>query len=331
MKYFGKYRDTDVYVYTVENEYLKIEVMNLGATLVKFIYKPINRNVVLGFDSAEVYLENRDACIGATIGRCANRISGGHFCLDGCTYELTKNDGNNTLHSGNHGAHTKLFAVREIENGMELSALLKDGEDGFPGNLQMLVRYRLDGQNLVYEVEGTSDKKTIFAPTNHSYFNLRGKGDIKDAKVYIPSEKVSLLNIEGTTSAQDIDVRDTAFDFTSFKKIGDGLAMMHPNMFRPNGYDHNYCFEDTDDTLRAIMKYGDLKLEIRSDMPNVHFYTGNGLSATNGNDTIYSSYAGVCFECQYRPDAINHPEYISPVIEKDTVIKHYIYYHLSRL
>ena len=232
MKYFGKYGDTDVRIYTVENDYLKIEVMDLGATLVKFIYKPLNRNIVLGFNSAEAYFENRDVYIGVTIGRCANRIVGGRFYLDGQGYELTKNDGNNTLHSGDNGAHTKLFNVKEIEGGLELFTLLKDGEDGFPGNLQMLVRYRLDGHHLIYEVEAVSDKKTVFAPTSHSYFNLNG-GDIKNAEVFIPTAKVSLLNDDGSTSSQDIDVKDTVFDFTSFKKIGDGLAMMHPNMLDP--------------------------------------------------------------------------------------------------
>lgn len=331
---FGKYNEKDVYLYTIENEYLKVKVSTLGATLVSLIYKPYDRDVVLGYDDAETYLDSHGSNMGATIGRCANRIAKGEFTLNGKTYHLTINNGPNTLHSGINNLTSKLYDVVEKENELILSAVSEDGSDGFDGDLKVDIHYRLEGDALVYSYEATTNKDTLCNITNHAYFNLDGllSRSVIDHDVMIPSDYVGLVDGDGLTTDAILAVKNTAFDFNEAKKISSNLAIGHDNIKLANGYDHNYIFGDKKGDLRAVLSNDDLVLEVSSDLPDMHFYTANYLDGeVKGKmDNYYVAKNGVCFECQYYPNAINYELFKKPILKSGEVSSHYIKYRLYR-
>ena len=332
-RYFGKYKDQDIYLYTIENDKLKVEVSSLGATLVSLIYKPLNRDICLGYEDAETYADSHGSNMGATIGRCANRIAKGRFSLNGEEYHLTINNGPNTLHSGNENLANRVYDVHETEDALTLEALSEDGSDGFPGTLKVKIRYRLEDDSLVYAYEGTSDKDTLFNITNHAYFNLDGPSSttILDHELYIPTDYVGLVDSNGLATDGILDVKNTAFDFKKFKKIRDNLALGHDNINTAKGYDHPYIFNKDKGELKAIFRNNDLALEVSSDLPDMHFYTANYLDGEvkgkNGN--YYIAKGGACFECEYYPNAINYTLFKKPILKANELKSHYIRYRLS--
>ncbi len=331
-EYFGKYNDRDVYLYTIENDLLQVRVSTLGATLVSFIYKPYGRDVVLGYDDAKTYLDSHGSNMGATIGRCANRIANGEFTLNDVTYHLTINNGPNTLHSGINNLTGKLYDVQEIDNGLVLTTVSEDGSDGFPGNLSVRIYYRLDHDTLEYRYEATTDKDTLCNITNHAYFNLDGiaSTSVLDHEVMIRSDHVALVDQDGLSTDVILAVKNTAFDFNEFHKIKDNLATGHENITLAHGFDHNYLFNEGDD-LRAMMRNDDLILSVHSDLPGMHFYTANYLDGeVKGKaNNYYKDKNGACFECQYYPNAINYNGFIKPILRAGDTMSHYIRFTLS--
>ncbi len=332
-EYFGKCNDRDVYLYTIENDILKVQVSTLGATLVSFIYKPYDRDVVLGYENAETYLDSHGSNMGATIGRCANRIAKGEFTLNDVTYHLTINNGPNTLHSGINNLTSKIYDVEEFENSLILSTVSEDGSDGFPGNLSVKIYYRLDHDTLEYRYEATSDKDTLCNITNHAYFDLDGldSDSILDHEVKIASDHIALVDQDGLSTDVILAVKNTAFDFSDFRKIRDNLSIGHDNIALVKGYDHNYLFPYDNDDLRVQMRNGDMMLTVRSDLPGMHFYTANYLDGEvrgkKGN--YYKEKNGACFECQYYPNAINYNGFKKPILKAGDTMSHYIRFTLS--
>lgn len=310
--------------HVIENDYLKVEVSELGATLTKFIVKDLDRDIVLGFDNDEDYLKN-NFCVGATIGRNANKIGNAQFELNGVTYQLSANENGNQLHGGVEGFNRKYFeVVSKTDDEIVLSYYSKDLEEGFPGNLELKVRYKLDGNNLIYEYSGTSDKDTILNVTNHSYFNL-GDENILDEYLYINTDKYAPVDENCLTLDEVLDVKRTGFDFTEKTRIDD-------NIDKVTVIDNNYVFENLDDKLMCQLSNNDLSLSIYSDLPDMHVFAAHNLYLDYGkNGNTYEPYEGLAMECQFFPNGINYGDkYILPILKQGETMTHYIRYEVNK-
>ena len=310
----------------LENEYLKVEVSELGATLVRFIDKKTSQDIVLGYNSDEDYLRN-EFNIGASIGRNVNRIGNASFTLNGVKYQLSENNYGSQLHGGgkNGFAFKKWETLSNSDDEVLFSYYSKDGEEGFPGNLKAYIRYRLEKNTLLWEYSGESDADTIFNMSNHSYFNL-GDETIKDEYLCIYTDRYAPTDEFGLTLDEVKDVKGTPYDFTQWKLISDKLSQI-------DNIDNNYVFETMGEKLMAELRNDKLKLSVYSDLPDMHLYTASNLNTDTGKDGVpYEGYGGLALECQFFPNAINYGDkYILPILRKGDKVSHYIRYELDQI
>ncbi len=276
-----------------------------------------SENVVLGFDNLDQYLDDHPY-FGALIGRYGNRIAGGTFELDGNVYQLPVNDGNNQLHGGDGGYHSVLWDAEIInENQLKLTYFSPDGEEGFPGNLQVTVIYSLTPENeLRIDYEAETDKTTHVNLTNHAYFNLSGdlSSDILDHLLSINADHYTPVNDQLIPTGEITEVTGTAFDFRNPYAIGARIGDI------PGGYDHNYVLkrysEDMEKIAELLHPATGRKMEVYTTEPGLQFYSGNFLDGSlRGFDGIqYQKYGGLCLETQHFPDTPNQPHFPSTIL-----------------
>ncbi|MGG5252346.1 aldose epimerase family protein [Neobacillus sp. SM06] len=322
---YGMADTKEIIEYTLKNDNgIEISCINLGCIITKVIMPDRNglsENIVLGFESLEEYLEN-PPYFGAVIGRVAGRIKGAQFELEGTSYQLKKNDGNNHLHGGPNGFHKAMWDATTFETKDEVrirfSYISADGEEGYPGNATIQVTYTLNNQNqFAIQYEANTDQTTPINLTNHSYFNLSGdlKRDVLNHVLQMESNQFLELNEELLPTGKFVDVADTVFDFRNGRKIKDGAESMAPqNVLAGGGYDHPFLL---DGKIVLVDEESGRKLLIETDAPSVVLYTGNQLSddlKINGGSA--RRHLGLCLETQGLPDAIHHPEFPSIVLEK---------------
>jgi aldose 1-epimerase len=293
-KPFGKTPDgqpVDLYVLT-NNGGAEVSITNYGGAVVSI--KVPDRNgkladVVLGYDTAEGYLNDKSH-FGGIIGRYGNRIAHAKFVLDGKTYTLAKNNGENSLHGGVRGFDKVLWTARILNakdaQSLELSYLSKDGEEGFPGNLNVSVIYTLkDNSALSIAYSATTDKKTVLNLTNHSYFNLAGQGssDILGHVLMIQADKFTPVDAGLIPTGELRDVAGTAFDFRKPTAIGARINQDGEQLKLGGGYDHNFVLRAVPESLellgaaRVVEPTSGRVLEVFTTEPGVQFYTGNFL------------------------------------------------------
>ncbi|MBU9721011.1 MULTISPECIES: aldose epimerase family protein [Bacillaceae] len=327
---FGQLEGKDVHAYTLKNDHnFELTCINYGCIITELLV-PDNKgnveNVVLGFDNMEDY-QKHSPFFGATIGRVAGRIAKGKFELDGKTYQLPINDGNNHLHGGITGFDKVLWDVKTIEDpdqvGVVFTYVSLDGEEGYPGEVNIEVTYIVNNDNeLIIKYNGKTNKKTILNLTNHTYFNLSGnlKRDIKDHELTLKSSKFIPLNKELIPTGEYANVDGTPFDFRNGRKVGEGMTSEHDqNVLAGNGYDHPFVLDENN--AREIFledTQSGRNLLIETDEPCVVFYSGNML---NGDFNIGGKKAeknlALCLETQKHPDAINHPNFASIVLSPE--------------
>lgn len=318
-------------LYTIENDELKVVVASLGATVNSFIDKKTGIDIVLGFDNEQDYLNNRGPYFGATVGRTANRLSRGTFTLNGETYHITINDGINTLHGG-EGISFKEYELKEkTDSSLTFSFFSKDGEDGYPGNLNLEVKYELVNNKLICSYKALCDKDSILSLTNHSYFNLDGgRNNILDHELKIFTNRVSVLDENGMSSSLTRIVDNTPYDFREFRKIGENLNIGDANL-SGGGIDHNYVYETMESKKLMCLRNNKLELTISSNLPDCQLYTSNFLGDLNGkNGMKYHNFYGAAIEPQFYPNAINYNDYIKPIINANEEVYYYIEYELNR-
>jgi aldose 1-epimerase len=326
---FAELNGQTITSYTMRNEHgLEVTAINYGCTITKILVPDRNgvfENVVLGFDTLEEY-QQFSPYFGAVCGRHAGRIANAEFTLDGTTYVLAKNDGGNHLHGGEYGFDKVVWDATLVEEEdavrLEFSYVSKDGEEGYPGNLQIKVTYTLTNENeLVIAYEGVSDQRTVVNVTNHSYFNLSGnlKRDILQHRLTLKSDRFLELNEELIPTGEILPSEGTEFDFRSGRKIVDGTETSNPqNILVGNGYDHPFLLaENGNQEIQLFDEESGRGLNIETDQPGVVLYTGNML----GNDFSIRGvqarkYLGLCLETQGPPDSLNHPHFPSAVLEK---------------
>ncbi len=296
---------------------MKMEVLTLGG-IIRSIIMPNGEDIVLGYDDITQYYDD-DAYFGAAVGRYANRISGAKFELNGVTYSLDKNCGDNTLHGGFKGLTSRNFEYRIHENTIKLYYTLLDMSDNFPGDLDIEIDYTLtDDNELIIEYTAVSSKDTIINLTNHTYFNLNGQnGNVLGQKLKINSSKITFNDENSVPTGEIIDITGTAMDFTEFKEIGRDINADDINIKHGGGYDHNYIVNDTNELVLFAEAIGEkASFEAYTDSPCVQLYTGNFISDRNGKyGKTYSVHSGFCLETGEYPDAINKPNFKSPILK----------------
>jgi aldose 1-epimerase len=274
-------------------------------------------DVVLGYDSLQHYINRKENYFGALIGRYGNRIAKGKFQLDGKLYELAINNPPNSLHGGPKGFHDQVWDAKQIDDqSLELSYFSKDMEEGYPGNLQVKVRYTLtDDNSIEISYNATTDKKTILNLTNHSYFNLNGAGSgtINNHFLTINANKFTPVDSTLIPNGQLVDVAGTAFDFRKPRAIGDSVNAKSEQIINGKGYDHNFVLNrktvhDLELAATVYSTTSGIKMEVFTQEPGIQFYGGNFLdSSLLGKRNLYYSYrTAFCLETQHFPDAPNH-------------------------
>lgn len=323
---FGKSPEgQEISLYTITNQNgMKAELTNLGAILVR-LFVPDKEgkvaDVVLGFDKVEDYYKN-PSFFGAVIGPNANRIGGAAFEIDGEAYQLDANDNANNLHSHiTKGYHKQLWEAVVGENSVTFSLEDTDGNMGFPGNKKMAVTYTLDDKNaLTLHYHGSSDKKTILNPTNHTYFNLDGhdSGSIEEHELMLKASKYTPVVAGAIPTGEIADVKGTPMDLCEMKKVGLEIDADFEQLDLTGGYDHNWVIDGWDGTLRhfATVKAPNSGriMKAYTTLPGVQFYAGNFIETQSGkNGATYAKRHGLCLETQYYPDTIHHGNFPSCV------------------
>ena len=312
------------FLYTISCGSLTASVTDYGAALVKLLVPDRCgklADVVLGFDSAEDYL-TQDGCLGATVGRSANRLKGASFCLAGDTYHLTKNEGGNNLHSGPDAWYHRLWTLEE-ETENSLTFLLKSPhmDQGYPGNAEIRVTYRLDlqdGLHIIYD--GICDRDTVFNLTNHSYFNLAGHENpdrAMDQLLTMPARWFHPDDAENIPTGEKRPVAGTPMDFRTPKALRRDIEIPYEPLVLQGGYDHNFEAAQNPCAILTDPQSG-RTLSVSTDCPGIQVYTGNYLNALGKDGIFYGKRSGVALETQFAPDSLHHPDWPQPVTKANT-------------
>lgn len=324
---FEKYKNREVWLYELSNEKLKVAITDFGGAIqyLKVATPSGEKDVCLGFNSIEEYLASGTYC-GATIGRVANRIGEAKFSLNGKQYNLSVNDGKNTLHGGKDG-FDKLFFNAEIRGDfLTLSLDSPDGDMGFPGNLKFKVEFSLSGGSLDIKYIAQSDKDTIWIPTCHAYFNL-GDGKIYDTSLKICADKYTPIDSGLIPTGEVAEVKGMPFDFTVFKPIGRDINEANEQLKLAGGYDHNFILKGRHAATAMNGKNG-IILDVYTDMPAIQFYSGNMIKGIGKRGEL-TPRDGFCLEPQFCPNSANDASFESPVLKAGETKVHYINYVFS--
>jgi aldose 1-epimerase len=317
--------DEDLYTLTNANG-LVAKIITYGALLTQLhvpdAYGHLS-DIVLGFDDLTGYL-GKHPYFGATIGRVANRIAEAEFTLDGQQYTLARNDGPHSLHGGAKGFDKVMWEIQEESgentNGPAVSFayLSPDGEEGYPGNVSVSVRYALTNSNeLEIRYTATTDKATPVNLTNHSYFNLAGTGDILGHQLLIAADGYTPVDETLIPTGEIKPVKDTPMDFTQPMAIGSRIGQIEGGA---PGYDHNYVLnnggQDMALAARVVDPQSGRVLEVHTSAPGIQFYSGNFLDGTlvGKGGQVYQKHSGFCLETQHFPDAVHHPNFPSIIL-----------------
>lgn len=319
-------KENGITFFEIRNDELRIRVTNLGCHILSIFAKDRNgkqEDVVLGFDEIEDCKQD-GTYMGAIVGRVANRIKGGSFELNGTTYHLAVNNGPNHLHGGEIGFDQKLFHYEIIENGILFSYLSPDMEEGYPGALELKVKYVLSDNSLIMEYEAQSDKDTLCNITNHSYFNLSaGKEKIYDHYLKIQADQIACVDENCCTTGKFMDVKNTPFDFHEYHQIGERIHDDCEQLKLASGYDHSFMVKGDENQLSLYDKKSGRKLTVSTTLPAVQIYTGNFLNeGCNGKcGKPYENRDGVAIEPQFLPDSIHIEKEPKVILRKGEIYK----------
>lgn len=300
-----------------------MRVTNFGGRVMSLFVPDRNgslEDVVLGYDTPQEYAKG-NPYFGSLIGRFGNRLASGKFSLDGKYYQLPTNDHSNCLHGGPIGFHNIVWDVpHQSNNELKLQYLSPDGEAGFPGNLLCQVTYQLtDANELKIDYHATTDASTIINLTHHSFFNLKGEGDILNHQLMINGNQFCPVNESLIPTGQLQPVRNTPFDFTKPTVIGSRINQDDIQLRMGNGYDHCWVLNKDQVLSLAAQTFepqSGRTMEVWTTEPGLQFYSGNFLNGKEGGKQgkQYAFRSGFCLEAQHFPDSPNHPNFPSTVL-----------------
>ncbi len=342
---FGRMPDgTVITLYTLRNAAgMEAQICNYGGIVVSLKTPDrhgVRTDVVLGYDNLGDYLK-RGNYFGALIGRYANRIAGGKFTIDGHSYSIPPLYGPNSLHGGLRGFDKVVWTASAVhldapEPSLELTYLSRDGEEGFPGNLKATATYTLHADNsLQLEFTATTDAPTICSLTNHSYFNLAGKGDVLGYRLSVNADRFTPLDSTGVPSGELRSVHGTPMDFTQPTAIGARINTADEQLQLASGYDQNFVINRTQpgELVRAATVSDPASgrtLELWTTAPGLQFYSCNFMSGTTGKGGWkYQPREALCLEPQEFPDAPNHRNFPSTLLRPGQTYRHTIVYRFS--
>ena len=318
-----------VNLYTLHAGDITLQATNYGARVVS-LWTPDREgrceDIVLGYETLDRYVNNTgERFLGAVVGPYANRIAAGHFTLDGTEYTLPTNDNGQTLHGGMTGLDRVVWDVIEAtEQKLVLSYLHRDGEEGFPGNLQITMTYTVTPENeFRVDYRATTDKPTVVNLSHHSFFNLKGEGNgtVLDNVLTIHASRTTPVDSVLIPTGEIADVTGTPFDFRQPHAIGERIEADNAQLRNGHGYDHNYVLNTQGDISQVAAKVYDPKsgrtLEVYTNEPGIQVYTGNFLDGTvsGKKGIVYNQRASVCLETQHYPDSPNKADWPSVVLE----------------
>ena len=316
---FGKLNDgTEIRAYRLcAPSGASVTVLEYGATLQAFEVPDKNgrlTDIVLGYDTAAEY-EAGNACMGATVGRVAGRIEGAAFTLQGQRFELAKNEGQNHLHGGIQSFDRQMWQVRPDGNSLVCTRRSPDGEEGYPGNLDLQVIYTLEENALQIRYEADTDRDTPLSLTNHSYWNLNGGGSVLRHYLRISAEKICELRGDLIPTGCLRSISGTPFDFRLEKEVGAEIDAADGQLQLASGYDHNYALEGNPAAVLYSAQSG-IELTVCSDQPGLQLYTANFLETQNGkHGKSMGRRSAVCLETQQFPNAVNCPAFPSAILK----------------
>ena len=315
-----------VELFTLTNAHgVEIRAMTYGA-IITAIYTP-DRNgrrddIVLGFDSVAGYLSG-SPYFGAVVGRYANRIAGGHFTLDGVTYTLARNNGPNSLHGGLRGFDKVLWSAEPVRSdsavGVRLRYTSPDGEEGYPGTLQVQVTYTLTAHDeLIVDYDATTDKATPLNLSQHTYWNLHGhgQGDILDHVLSLDASRYTPVDSTLIPTGEIAPVAGTPFDFRTPAAVGARIDAANEQLGFGHGYDHNWVLDQPrpgilSHAARLVDPVSGRAIDVSTTEPGIQFYAGNFLDGTikGKGGQVYGHRGALCLETQHFPDSPNHPNF----------------------
>lgn len=320
--YYGTVDKDTVYAYTIKNNRgIKAVISNYGGTLLS-LWTPdksgVSGNIILGYDSLSGYLQKGNPYFGALVGRFANRIHHGTFQIDGKTYTLDLNNRGNSLHGGLKGFDKVIWTVNSVnDSSLALSYMSRDGEGGYPGNLNVKVVYTITAENgLLIDYTALTDMKTPVNLTNHAYFNLSAGKDsnILDQEIRINASRYTPVNDSLIPTGEIATVNKTPFNFLTTKKIGRDIDKVK------GGYDHNFVIDRKDSGMMVAAELYDpgsgRRMIVKTTQPGIQFYTGNFLDGTlTGHDhKKIVQHAALCLETQHFPDSPNQPAFPNAIL-----------------
>ncbi|QJR81244.1 galactose mutarotase [Alteromonas pelagimontana] len=326
MSHYGTLADqTPVNQVTLTNANgVEVDVISYGGIITRLVTPDKNGksgNIVLGMDNLEDYVSS-NPYFGAIIGRYGNRIANGKFTLNGTEYQLATNDGDNHLHGGVQGFDKKIWQMHPFTTansaGVKLTLISPDGDQGYPGTLNTEVTYTLTNNNtLDMQFVATTDKPTIVNLTQHTYFNLAGKGDILEHQVQIHADAITPVDSGLIPTGELMPVQGTPFDFRQPQAIGKAINADNVQLERAKGYDHNYILKDevNGELVEAANVYDPASgrtLTVYTVEPAVQFYSGNFLDGSTSQEyRDHGMRSAFCLEPQHNPDSPNQPNFAS--------------------
>ncbi|MFI5133487.1 MAG: aldose epimerase family protein [Chitinophagales bacterium] len=336
---FGMLENKPVTEYTITNASgVQVSIINYGGTVTKIITPDKDAkmgDIILGFDSLSGYLQKGDPYFGSLVGRYANRIANGKFTLDGKQYTLAGNDHGNSLHGGNKGYDKVVWNAEKLagDSSLKLTYLSKDGEEGYPGNVNVQVIYTLASDNVLkIDYAATTDKATPVNLTSHCYFNLSAGKDstILGHELMLNADKYTPVNDQLIPTGKIEEVKGTPMDFTGSKKIGKDIEQVK------GGYDHNWILNrkgaDLEKAASVYEPNSGRYMEVFTTEPGLQFYSGNFLDGTltgTKNGQKYVKHGALCLEAQHYPDSPNQPSFPNTILKPGETYKQTTVYKFS--
>uniref|UniRef100_UPI00398F72C5 galactose mutarotase n=1 Tax=Pristiophorus japonicus TaxID=55135 RepID=UPI00398F72C5 len=321
--------------FTLRSRAVTLSVMSLGAIVTGLETRDrrgLAADIVLGFDCLQGYV-NKHPYFGAVIGRVANRIAEGKFSIDGKEYQLPVNNGPNSIHGGLKGFDKVLWTPEVLPNGVSFSMTSADGDEGYPGELKVWVKYTLDGEELAINYRAQTTKTTPINLTNHSYFNLAGHGtpNIYDHEVSVAAKSYLPVDETSIPTGEIASVENTCFDLRNPVVLGN-----HIENKLAGGFDHNFCLsfsKQRSPCARVYHRPSGRLLEVETTQPGIQFYTANFLdgSLKGKGGAVYPKHSGFCLETQNWPDAVNKTNFPDALLRPGEEYNHTTWFKFSVL